>query len=224
MYRPVQRPGALLMRFFVTGTDTGVGKTRVTAAIASALVARNVRPTVVKLVQTGLAPGACGDASCAAALAGCEFQELARFRLVGDPWNAALAAGCEPLEAGAVAAQLDAFQDPLVVEGSGGVAVPLNERETIAYVAARAQCEAIVVVGLRLGCINHALLTLAYLATHEVTVRGAVFVEAWEPTGETYRREVRRVLEAHVSLLGVMPYDADAARSVASAAQLFSEL
>lgn len=212
------------MRFFVTGTDTDVGKTRVAAAVARALVELGNQPTIVKLVQTGLPKAAPGDAATAASFSGCERRELARFPLASDPWSAALAAGAEPLEAHALCAQLDEFVEPLVIEGSGGVAVPLNERETLASVAARARCEAIVAVGLRLGCINHALLTLAYLDTHAVTVRGAVLVERWRPTDEAYRNEVRRALDAHVSLLGVVPYDIDASRSVASATSLFRTL
>lgn len=212
------------MRFFVTGTDTDVGKTRVSAAVARGLRNAGLRPTIVKLVQTGLPPEVPGDAAEAAALSGCEARELARFALAADPWNAALAAGAAPLEASDLAAQLDAFADPLVIEGSGGAAVPLNERETLAYVAARARCEAILVVALRLGCINHALLTLAYLDAHEITVRGAVFVERRQPSDGAYGAQVRRALDAHVALLGLLPYDLDAARSVSRSAALFGEL
>ena len=212
------------MRYFVTGTDTDVGKTRVTAALARALIEDGMEPTIVKLVQTGLPSDAAGDATIAASLAGCQARELARFPLPSDPWSAALDAGAEPLEGHTLSAQLDEFTEPLVIEGSGGAAVPLNERETLAAVAARAHCEAIVVVGLRLGCINHALLTLAYLDTHGVAVRGAVLVDRWEPTTETYRDQIRRALDAHVALLGVVPYDTDAARSVAEATSLFRSL
>ncbi|MBC5799503.1 MAG: dethiobiotin synthase [Candidatus Eremiobacteraeota bacterium] len=212
------------MRYFVTGTDTDVGKTRVCAALARALRERGQTPTIVKLVQTGLSPGVPGDADDAARLSGCDAYEFVRFPLAADPWNAALHAGSEPLEATALAARLDAFADPLVIEGSGGAAVPLNERETLAYVAARARCEAILVVALRLGCINHALLTLAYLAAHDVTVRGAVFVERTAPSDDDYRDQVRRALDVHVALLGNVPFDPDATRSVSGAATLFTNL
>jgi len=212
------------MRYFITGTDTDVGKTRVCAAMGRALRDAGRAPTIVKLVQTGLPQGAPGDAEEAARLSGCNARELVRFPLPADPWNAALHAGSEPLEATDLAARLDAFEEPLIVEGSGGAAVPLNERETFAYVAARAHCEAIVVVALRLGCINHALLTLAYLAAHEVTVRGAVFVERMVPADDDYRDQVRRALDAHVALLGTVPFDVDAVRSVADAASLFANL
>jgi dethiobiotin synthetase len=124
------------MRLFVTGTDTNVGKTRVTAALARAFVMGGEWPTIVKLVQTGLAGNAPGDAAEAGALAGCPFVELARFARSADPWSASLAAQCEPLDAATLAGRLDAFADPLIVEGAGGAAVPLNPRESLADVAA----------------------------------------------------------------------------------------
>jgi len=212
------------MRYFVTGTDTDVGKTRVCAAMARAMRSAGLHPTIVKLVQTGLPPQAPGDAIEAGRLGGCSAHELVRFPLAADPWNAALHAGSEPLEATDLAARLDAFEDPLIIEGSGGAAAPLNERETLAYVAARASCEAVLVIALRLGCISHALLTLAYLDAHEITVRGAVFVERSAPADDDYRAQVRRALDAHVALLGIIPYDVDAVRSVAHAAKLFAAL
>jgi dethiobiotin synthetase len=211
------------MRIYVTGTDTGVGKTRVAAALAAA--ARRTAPTtVVKLVQTGLGPGEPGDAALAAELAGCAARELTRFAEPADPWSAALAAGCEPPDARRLAAALDGISGSLVVEGSGGAAVPLNATETITDAARYAACDALLVVGLRLGCINHARLTLAFLAQAGMRVRGAVLSECWTPTGEDYRGQVRRGLAAQVEILGLVRYDPEARRSVAEAAELFTNL
>jgi dethiobiotin synthetase len=212
------------LRLFVTGTDTNVGKTRVTAAVARTFVMCGERPTIVKLVQTGLASNAPGDAAEAAALAGCPFVELARFARPADPWSASLAAQCEPLDAATLAGRLDAFADPLILDGAGGAAVPLNARESLADVAAHARCDALVAVGLRLGCINHALLTLDYLAARGVAVRGVVFVERWAPMDDAYRAEVERSLTGRAPLLGVVAHDRDAPRSVAAATALFAAL
>ena len=129
------------MRLFVTGTDTDVGKTRVTAALAAAYVARGERPTIVKAVQTGLAPGVPGDAHEAAELAGCAALELARFRLASDPWSAALAEGAAPLDAATLAARIERVDGRAIVEGAGGAAVPINGDETLTTVAARASCD-----------------------------------------------------------------------------------
>jgi dethiobiotin synthase len=205
-----------MTRLFVTGTDTDVGKTRVTAVLAAALVARGETPTIVKAVQTGLAPGEPGDAREAAALAGCAALELARFRLAADPWSAALAEGAEPLDAATLARRIEAIHGTVVVEGAGGAAVPINATETLTTVAARTSCEAVVAVGIRLGCISHALLTLAYLRAHGVPLRGVVLVERWRATDAEERTRVARALGGHAPLLGTLAYDPDAARSVAT--------
>ncbi len=143
------------MRLFVTGTDTDIGKTRVTAAFAAMCVARGERPTIVKAVQTGLAPGAPGDAAEAAALAGCAALEFARFRLPADPWSAAEAENAPLLDARRLAQQIESVAGTVIVEGAGGVAVPINPEETVATVIAQTSCAAVVVAGLRLGCISH---------------------------------------------------------------------
>ena len=213
-----------MSRYFVTGTDTGVGKTRVTAALARALCEREGHATVVKLVQTGLPPGVRGDAADAAQWAGCEAHECARFALAADPWNAALAAGMPPLTAGGLAAALLTLAGPLAIEGLGGIAVPLNATETLVDVVTRAGCTAIVVVATRLGCINHARLTLEYLERRGAAVAGAVLVERYGPTAQTYAAEVRRAIGAYARLLGVVPYDTDPVRSVSGAVALFRSL
>jgi dethiobiotin synthetase len=210
-------------RYFVTGTDTDVGKTRVTAAVALALRNAGEPPTIVKLVQTGLAPNVEGDAARAGTLAGASYVELARFRTAADPWSAARAEG-SALQAHALARALDSLQGPVVVEGSGGIMVPLNDREHLGDVVALAKLEAIVVVGLRLGCLNHALLTLELCSKLGVPVAGAVLVERWGPTGDAYRSDVERVLQGNTRVLGILPFAPDEAESVLAGANLFEPL
>lgn len=208
------------MRYFITGTDTDVGKTRVTAAVAAAFVTGGERPTIVKAVQTGLAPGEPGDAAEAAALAGCTALEFARFRLPADPWSAALAEHAPPLDAAALAARIEAVPGPAVVEGAGGAAVPLNATETLADALARTSCAAIVVAGLRLGCISHTLLTLAYLGARGIPVRGVVLVDRWRASAAEERARVERAVAPHATILAFIEHDHDAVRSVARAAAL----
>lgn len=227
------------MRLFITGTDTGVGKTRVTAAFARALATeRNV--TIVKLAQTGVDAGEPGDAETAGVLAGCAWRELHRFRLPADPWTAALAEGRTPLRALALASELDALGDDLVIEGSGGIAVPLNDRETLADVALHARAQAVVVVGLRLGCINHATLTLEYLAKRGIALSHVVYTEPWEPVDARYRVQVERALAPRIDACSGasradsaptdervrtchVPFEVDPTRSVVMAARASAE-
>ena len=214
------------MRFYLTGTDTGVGKTRATAVVARALAARASGPpspvTIVKLVQTGLAADEPGDAAEAGALAGCAFREVLRYPLPADPWSAALDAGAPPPQAAELVAALDALPGSLVVEGSGGAAVPLNATESVSDAAHAAGCTAIVVVGLRLGCINHALLTLHYLAARGVPTRGVLLAEPWEAVPDAYVAQVERALVAKTRILGRIAYDTDAAGSVARSAAVLN--
>ena len=211
-------------RYFVTGTDTDVGKTRVTAALALALRHAALQPTIVKIVQTGAGPSEEGDAQRAAAIAGVPWLEFARFTRPADPWAAALDAGTAPLQAAALAADLDAIEGSIVAEGAGGIMVPLNAGEQIGDVAARANLRALVTVGLRLGCLNHALLTLEHCDHLGIPVAGIVLVERWNAVEEAYRADVRRALESHARILGVVTYCENEAASVALAEALFEPL
>ncbi|HTV73592.1 MAG TPA: dethiobiotin synthase [Candidatus Acidoferrales bacterium] len=211
-------------RIYVTGTDTDVGKTRVTAALARALHEAGEPTTIVKLVQTGLGPYEPGDAQIAAALAGCDAVEYRRLPKPADPWNAARAAGEEPERASALAARLCALPGSVVVEGSGGAAVPLNERETITDVAREAALEAVVVVGLRLGCISHARLTVEYLVHRGIPLLGLVLCERTALDDRAYPGEVEDALRNWGAMLGTIPFEVDAAASVRRAADCFSSL
>ena len=217
--------------YYITGTDTGVGKTRVTAAVARALVFRRRATsergdvTIVKLVQTGVDARDSGDAHEAASLVPCASRELYRFREPADPWTAALVANRTPLRAIDLAHELGSIDGDLVIEGSGGAAVPLNADESLDDVAHLARAPTIVVVGLRLGCLNHAILTLAFLAGRRAIVPCIVLTEPWGAVDPAYRGQVERVLTAKIpqAFLGKpqfvhVPYDTDAERSVARAA------
>jgi dethiobiotin synthetase len=210
-------------RYFVTGTDTDVGKTRVTAALALALRRAGLNPTIVKLVQTGLALGVPGDAARAAELARVPSLEFARFEKAADPWSAALAQGAE-LRAAELTGALDALQGPVVAEGAGGMMVPLNAHEHLGQVAALGKLEAIVVVGLRLGCLNHALLTLNLCRQLDVPVAGGVLVERWGATNRAYRDDVERVLQGKLKIFGILPFAPSEGDAVSAGAKLFDPL
>ncbi len=210
-------------RYFVTGTDTDVGKTRIAGALAIALRRAGRTPTIVKVVQTGSSPAAPGDAARAGELANVPYIEVVRFSKPADPWSAAQAEGAT-LEAQRLARTLDDIEGPLVVEGTGGFMVPINDREHLGDVAARAQLTAVVVVGLRLGCINHALLTVNACADLGVSVCAAVLVERWGPAPDSYRADVLRVLEGKVRCLGILPFSEREEESVAMGANLFEPL
>jgi len=155
--------------WFVTGTDTGVGKTLVSAALLTAL-ARSGRRVV------GMKPVASG---CDTTPHGLRSADAEVLRVAGNvaadnndlnPY--ALAAPTAPHLAAAVAGvqidiatihahymRLAGRADDVVVEGIGGWLVPINRTQTMADVVRALDLPVILVVGMRLGCLNHALLT-----------------------------------------------------------------
>ncbi len=215
-------------RYFITGTDTDVGKTRVTAGLAHALVASRAhatpqgRVTIVKPVQTGLPEGEPGDAALAAALAGCGYEEFVRFRKPADPWNAAFAEGREPPTVTELATRIDALDGALVVEGAGGIAVPLNAHETFLDLARACALPTLVVVALRLGCINHARLTLDALVAAGVPLAGIVLNDRFGTSDDDYVADVERALGDHATILGILAFDDDDARGMHAAAARFA--
>ncbi len=168
-YGAWRRPAA--RGVFVTGTDTGVGKTVVSAVLARAWGADYWKP-----VQTGLADEA-GDTAVVAELAGLDPDRLHPPAFAfAPPVSPHLAAD----EAGEEIA-LDAFvlpstNRPLVVEGAGGPLVPLNARDTMADLIARLGLPAVVVAPSRLGAISQTLSAVQALRDKGVEVAGVVLV------------------------------------------------
>lgn len=152
--------------YFVTGTDTGVGKTRVAVALIHALRAQGLRVVGMKPVSAGSEPGELNEdvvSLMQAANVDADIQDINPYAFA-DPMAPHIAA-----EQAGVRIELsvihDAFlrlaarADVVVVEGAGGWRVPLNECEDMAMLAQRLELPVVLVVGLRLGCLNHALLT-----------------------------------------------------------------
>ncbi|HZP43857.1 MAG TPA: dethiobiotin synthase [Candidatus Binatia bacterium] len=149
---------------FVTGTDTGVGKTWVACALARALRARGRRVAVVKPVETGV--GARPEDACrlrAAAGDPAPLDDVCPYRLRAPlaPTVAAAAEGVA-IDVDRILALLRrraAEADVLLVEGAGGLLVPVGGRSTWADVAAAAGLPLLVVAANRLGTVNHTALT-----------------------------------------------------------------
>ncbi len=214
----------MLHRYLVTGTDTDVGKTRVTAALAKGLRVAGQPPTVVKLVQTGIDARVPGDAARAGTLSGCKHVELARFRKPADPWSAALAEGMPTVHAQDLARIIEGINGAVVAEGAGGLAVPLNGAQNFGTLAVLAKLDIVLAIGLRLGCMNHALLTLALCDQLQLRVAGGVLVDRWAKSDPAYVADVRRALQGKLEILGILPFDPDEAASVEQGAQLFVPL
>lgn len=164
--------------FFVTGTDTGVGKTTVSVRLMQAFAAQGLKVIGMKPVASG-----------------CEWMDgrwqnedvrqlIAASNVVAPPelinpycFEPPIAPHIAAAEAG-VEIQLEVIEaayrrlatmaDVVVVEGAGGLLVPLNSTQTIADLIQALALPALLVVGMRLGCINHALLTAQVLAQRKI--------------------------------------------------------
>lgn len=162
----------------VTGTDTGVGKTIVTAALA--LRASRLGSTmVVKPTQTGMDGSEPGDAAEVTRLTGIPAQTLVELADPLAPDTAARLHGLPlPTVAEHAAAIVEQAQthDTVIVEGAGGLLVRMDhEGHTLADLAlALPGAEVVVVTSLKLGTLNHTELTLAALAQRGIPVRGLV--------------------------------------------------
>jgi dethiobiotin synthetase len=175
----------------VTGTDTGVGKTVVTAAIAAAATQAGLRVAVVKPGQTGTASGEEADAEVVRRLAGpATVRTLAGYPDPLAPLAAARVAGLPPLvlaDALAAVEALAAEHELVLVEGAGGLLVPMGGGSwTVADLAVALPAPAVVVVRAGLGTLNHAALTLEALDRREVPAR--VVLGAWPGEPELVHR------------------------------------
>ena len=172
------------LSLFVTGTDTGVGKTRVSVALLHALSAHHARVVGMKPVAAGIENinGMLSNEDVVAlrAASTCAVPpELDNPVLLPDPVSphiAAARAGVKIDIAHLVACHraLETLADAVVVEGAGGFLVPLSDLETGADLAQALALPVVLVVGLRLGCLNHALLTAEAIRARGLTLAGWV--------------------------------------------------
>jgi dethiobiotin synthetase len=179
--------------FVVTGTDTGIGKTVFAAALTGALAAHYWKP-----VQSGLDDGA--DADTVAHLSGAPRHHiLAEAYRLSQPLSPHRAAELDGVVIDPAHLALPPRR-PLVVEGAGGVLVPITRGTTFADVFAWWNLPVIVVARTALGTINHSLLTFEALRARGVTVHGVAFVGDANPDNE----ETIAAL-GHVRRLGRLP-------------------
>ncbi len=209
-------------QYFVTGTDTEVGKTFATCALLSAAGAKGLR-------TLGLKPVAAGGEEIegqyanedALALQGAATQPLPYQQinpvLLKAPTSPHIAAHEEGrtvnlshLE-GVLRGALLTPHDLALVEGAGGWRVPLNHRDTLADLAKSLGFPVILVVGLKLGCINHALLTAEAIQRDGLKLAGWV-ANAISPESMSFENEYLATLKAAISapLLGYLPFSVEA--------------
>lgn len=177
--------------FFITGTDTGVGKTHVACLLVEALKKEGLRVAVMKPVAAGVeADGINADVRLLMAAANVEapleWVNPYCFAPAIAPHLAARRAGVTMrMEVIAQAyAQLAARSDVVVVEGAGGFLVPFDKESGMDQIPVCLKLPVIMVVGLRLGCLNHALLTAEAVSSRGLSLAGWVANRIDQERGE----------------------------------------
>ena len=211
------------MSYFITGTDTGVGKTLISCALLHGFAAQGKRVAGMKPVAAGCAEGG-------------QHEDVRQLRAASNvlashgqinPYCFAQAAAPH-LAAQFVGvninfwrivesfSELSRLADVVIVEGGGGLLVPLNGNQDSADLVRQMDLPIILVVGIRLGCLNHALLTVEAITARGLTLAGWVANVLDE--NMVMREENIAALQQRISapLLGIVPYQAQPdARAVA---------
>ncbi len=207
---------------FVTGTGTGVGKTVLSAALLAAMAAAGERVRAYKPVVTGLdersQTGWPADHELLASVAGMAPEEVAplRYGAAVSPHLAAQLAGEAIDPAGLIArarAASGSGDGMVIVEGVGGLLVPLTEDFTVRDLAAELGLGVLIAAGPGLGTINHTLLSIEAARAARLDVRAVVLTPWPETPAElelSNRDTIARLGEIEVAGLGPVPSPAAA--------------
>ncbi|SMB27223.1 dethiobiotin synthetase [Serratia proteamaculans] len=212
----------MIKRWFVTGTDTEVGKTVASSALLQAANLAGYRTAGYKPVASGSEMTAEGlrngdalalQANSAVAL---NYQQVNPY-VFAEPTSPHIVSADEgrPIELAQLSAglrHLEQCADWVLIEGAGGWFTPLSEQHTFADWVQQEQLPVILVVGIKLGCINHALLTAQAIQQAGLSLVGWVANDVSAPgrRHREYLTTLRRMLPA--PLLGEIPHLAEPER------------
>ncbi len=176
---------------FITGTDTGVGKTFVSALLLKALLGRGVDAAYVKTAATGVVDGHCEDVSFVVKYGGAsgDLNDLCPvlLKIPASPYASALAENTS-VDLNAImnaVARARSAHEFVVVEGVGGLLVPLTRDRMVSDLIAELGLPVLVVARPGLGTVNHTLLTLDKLKTSGIPAMGFVTSGAFDATDPT---------------------------------------
>ncbi len=211
-----------MKNFFITGTDTGVGKTLITCALMVALRERGIHVAPMKPVAAGVEASPVGTNDDDQILNDDVAQMLSVY---GKPIDAHIVnpycfgeAIAPHLAAQHEGRTIDlknidaAFQslarnhDTVLVEGAGGFLVPLSATESMSVLPARLGLDVILVVGMRLGCLNHALLTVEAIHVRGIKLAGWV-ANTIDPHMNCFTENIATLKQMIAApCLGIVPY------------------
>lgn len=201
---------------FVTGTDTGVGKTVVTGLLAGYFLKKGYRAVTQKWAQTGNGKDIrihikimCGKQSDYTALGSLMSPYVLKY--ASSPHLAARLEG-KRLDLSRIEKSfivLSKMFDIVIVEGTGGVFVPLGEQTLLIDFVKKLRLPALVVAGNKLGCINHTLLTIEAMKSRRIKILGIVFNNMAKKEDAVILRDNPRIVKKFIKddILGVLPFD-----------------
>ena len=206
---------------FVTGTDTGVGKSLVTGLLAKFLEDKGYKAVTQKWVETGVR-GFSRDINFHLKLTGKKKREFKNYLHEMIPYSFKfpssphLAAFLEKriISTDKIKRSFKTLQkafDFVVVEGVGGILVPLNKKKLVVDIVKELKLPVVVVVGNKLGAINHTLLTIEALGARKIKIIGVVFNEQEDKTSEAILKDNPKIIKAlsGEKILGSLPYTKD---------------
>ena len=200
--------------YFITGTDTNVGKTWVTLALMTYFKQKKFSVMGMKPVASGCEKiDAHWRNADALSIAQCNSQwvdyDLINPYAYEQPISPHLAGKLNPVDVAVVCSHVQKLQsmaDVIIVEGAGGWYAPLNAKQTIADLAQALQLPIILVVSIKLGCINHAQLTFEAIEKAQLPCAGWIAVcndAEFNCVDDTIDSLVERL---PIALLSVLPY------------------
>ncbi|MBA4241585.1 MAG: dethiobiotin synthase [Sphingobacteriaceae bacterium] len=157
------------MNLFITGIGTNVGKTVVSAILTEALQADYWKP-----IQSGIVEGKDSD-TVKSFISNAKSVFHLETYLLKEPLSPHFAAKLD-----GVTIELDKIHLPktanhLIIEGAGGLLVPINDTQYVIDIAKQLDCEIVLVISSYLGCINHSLLSIDYLKRNNFKIKALVF-------------------------------------------------
>jgi dethiobiotin synthetase len=163
------------MNLFITGIGTNVGKTIVSAVLTEALLADYWKP-----IQSGTVEGKDSD-TVKALISNTKTVFHPETYLLKEPLSPHFAAKLDGVEIELDKIQLPKTANHLIIEGAGGLLVPINSTQYVIDIAKQFECEIVLVISSYLGCINHSLLSIDYLKRNHFKIEALVFNGEFEP-------------------------------------------
>ncbi len=218
---PQKNPKKPVNGFFITGTDTDVGKTVVTACLATLFINQGLDVGVMKPIETGVDPecssAANSDAKFLMEVAGSPDAETEvcpyRLKTPASPYQSAQIEGTQ-IQPSAILEKFKILQSRhkmMLVEGIGGLLVPITRNFNVADLVLEIGLPLIIVSRLRVGTLNHTLLTVNAAKQYGIKIKGIILNQQESGELSDVEKQQGKLMEefSNLPILGTCPYIED---------------